>query len=131
MPNDDTVPQNTEGDQYMTLAFTPKKSTSILRIDVEAQVTAGGNISSVVALFIDSIAAALAAVFDLAGGSGYKGHGKVVLTHFMASPGASAVTFKVRAGPATAGTMTFNGAASARLMGGVAASSVVVTEYEA
>ena len=34
MPQDDTIPQNTEGDEYMTLAITPKDATNKLKIDV-------------------------------------------------------------------------------------------------
>ena len=34
IPSDDTIPQNTEGDEYMTLAFTPNSATSTLIIQV-------------------------------------------------------------------------------------------------
>ena len=34
MPCDDTIPQNTEGDEFMTLAITPTSATNKLKIDV-------------------------------------------------------------------------------------------------
>ena len=34
MPIDDTIPQNTEGDQYMTLAITPTHASNKLLIEV-------------------------------------------------------------------------------------------------
>ena len=34
IPLDDTIPQNTEGGEFMTLAITPTSATSKLRIDV-------------------------------------------------------------------------------------------------
>ena len=58
-PEDDTIPQNTEGDEYMTLAITPKSSTS--RLMITAQVF--GSVSSGtrwgIGLFKDSTADAL------------------------------------------------------------------------
>lgn len=62
MPLDDTIPQNTEGDEYMTLAITPKSATNILVIEVTgilANATAGGNMQG--AIFQDTTADALAA----------------------------------------------------------------------
>jgi hypothetical protein len=48
-----------------------------------------------------------------------------------AASSTSATTFKVRIGPATAVTFTFNGyGGTNRLFGGVVASSITITEYE-
>ena len=44
---------------------------------------------------------------------------------------AATITFKVRAGANAAGTTTFNGTGGARRMGGVAASSITITEIKA
>lgn len=126
LPFDDTIPQNTEGDQYMTLAVTPKRTTSILEIRVVAFATnsaGGGRLG--VALFQDATANALAAGF---GGTNVIGPLPLVLTHRMTSGTTSATTFKVRIGNSSAGTTTFNGDASARIYGGVLASSITITE---
>jgi len=129
--NDDTIPQNTEGDQYMTLAITPKLSTNILKIEAVAMLanTAGSTKVMQMALFQDTTANALAAVTQVSASS--NNPITVYLTHFMVAGTASATTFKIRAGLNAAGTTTFNGASGARLLGGVAASSISITELTA
>lgn len=125
MPNDDTIPQNTEGDQYMTLAITPTNSSSTLTIQVIAQLNGGANQEMIVALFQDSTAGALAAIADNLVSGEMRAMG---LTHKMAAGTTSATTFKVRAGGSNAGTTTFNGNGGTRRFGGVCASSIVITE---
>jgi hypothetical protein len=127
IPSDDTIPQSTEGDQYMTLAVTPRGATNNLRIDVVVQVASsagGGRMAA--ALFQDSTANALAVSIQ-----GFVDANKPMMlsfTHFMAAGTTSATTFKVRVGNSAAGTTTFNGASSARLYGGVSSSSITISE---
>lgn len=128
MPYDDTIPQNTEGDQYMSLAITPLSATSKLLISVVVYIAStSASTTFQMALFQDSTANALAA------GSMYPGGATNTLelmtfNHLMTSGTTSATTFKVRIGSNQASTTTFNGSASARLMGGVYASSITITE---
>lgn len=126
--NDDTIPQNTEGDEYMTLAITPKNVNNILKIEVvwNGSSSAATNVMQV-SLFQDSTANALASVPYKTEGSA--GLCNIPLTHWMTAGTTSATTFKVRAGLNAAGTTTFNGASSGRLLGGVMASSICITEY--
>jgi hypothetical protein len=129
IPIDDTIPQNTEGDQYMSLAITPTSATSNLKIEVVWNGTnSGGSHTLTVALFQDTTANALAASSQFGGAGG--GLEQVTFTHYMAAGTTSATTFKVRAG-AAAGTTTFNGAGGARYLGGVYASSITITELKA
>lgn len=127
IPSDDTIPQNTEGDQYMTLAITPNSATSTLIIQVTIQLAssaAGGRMTA--ALFQDSTANALATAVQ-----GFVDANKpfsMSFTYIMTSGTTSSTTFKVRAGASVAGTTTFNGASGARLYGGTYASSIVITE---
>lgn len=127
IPFDDTIPQNTEGDQYMSLSITPKSATSQLKIDV---IWCGSHNSGVttltVALFQDSTANALAATFNTIGGTNYLT--VLPLSYVMTSGTTSATTFKVRAGGSAAGTTTFNGQNTARAYGGKLASCIVITE---
>lgn len=129
VPLDDTIPQNTEGDEYMTLAFTPLSATSKLKIEVDlnAASTAGGAFT--VALFKDTAADAIAAAFNGIPSGGNPVN--VKFTHWMTAGSTSAMTFKVRAGLNGANTTTFNGSASARRFGGVMASSITITEIKA
>jgi hypothetical protein len=127
IPFDDTIPQITEGDQYMTLAITPKSATSKLVISVNAVLS--NSVAAVVAgaLFQDSTANALAATFgDLtAVGQSYM---SLAFTHVMTSGTTSPTTFRFRAGLHVAGTTTFNGQGGNRKFGGVLASSIVIRE---
>ena len=126
MPIDDTIPQNTEGDQYMSQAITPIFAGNLLQIDHVGMYTntAGNNFG--VALFQDSVADAIAVVSASLSVTGYVQC--VKLTHRMVATLIVATTFKVRAGPAAAHTTTFNGTAAARLFGGTMASSMLVKE---
>lgn len=128
LPIDDTIPQNTEGDQYMSLSITPQSATSTLEIDV----TFFGGISIVnnliVALFQDTTANALAVGSQYTGGAANTFIG-IKFKYMMTSGTTSATTFKVRAGTGAAGTTTFNGVAGARYFGGVYASSIIIKEY--
>ncbi len=128
LPYDDTIPQNTEGDQYMSLAITPKSALSTLIIDVvwNGAHAAGGGTYLGVALFQDSTADALKAAAALQAGDNYLM--PYAFRHVMTSGTTSATTFKVRAGMAAAGTVTFNGTAGARKYGGVMASSITIEE---
>jgi hypothetical protein len=79
-----------------------------------------------VALFQDAVANALAAVGDI-GAAGTAAQ-TISLSHYVTAGTTSATTFKVRVG-VNAGSLTFNGSAAAtRRYGGVAASSITITE---
>lgn len=130
MVNDDTIPQNTEGDEYMTLAFTPKSATNNLKIDIEwfgshSSTTAG----MYMALFQDTTVDALAAAWGTKNAIATGAVG-LTMSHFMVAGTASSTTFKVRAGAAVAGTTTFNGGGGLRLFGGVVPSSITITEIK-
>ena len=130
IPNDDTIPQNTEGDEYMTLAITPTSATNKLEIDI---VWHGSNSNTdaamFAALFQDSIANSLSVGW---GGrnSSSQARTEIKFTHVMVAGTTSLTTFKVRAGAGNAGTTTFNGAASSRQFGGVLASSITIKEIQ-
>ena len=126
LPFDDTIPQNTEGDEYMTLAITPTSATNKLRIDVVFFGTPSVSDWITAALFQDSTANALAAM-PMFHGTATAGT-PIVFTHYMTSGTTSATTFKVRAGKNGAGTTTFNGQSGGRIFGGVFASSITITE---
>lgn len=127
IPNDDTIPQNTEGDQYMSLAITPTSATNVLQIDVSL---IGSNSVAdayvIVALFQDATANALAVAATWVETA--TAYGVVTFSHYMVSGTTAATTFKVRAGAHVASTMTFNGQVTARRFGGVMASSITITE---
>lgn len=128
IPIDDTIPQNTEGDQYMSVTITPSSSSSKLIIDVIALVSPSIAITVGGAIFQDSTANALCAMATYE--PAISGTTTLVLKHIMTSGTTSATTFKFRAGCGSSGTLTFNGAGGGRLFGGISTiSSMIVTEY--
>jgi len=124
MPQDDTIPQNTEGDQYMSLAITPAAAANKLKIEVIAQCGTSGAGNLAAALFQDATAAALAGTVGYCPAAANPT--TLVFTHYMAAGTTSATTFKVRIG--SGGTITFNDANAGRLLGGITASSITITE---
>lgn len=129
IPVDDTIPQNTEGDEYMTRAITPTSATHKLKIDVVMNCSHSQEAWLTVALFQDATANALA------GARGYMittTSGQcITFSHYMTAGTTSETTFKVRAGSGGAGTFTFNGSGGTRHFGGVLASSITITEIRA
>ena len=132
LPKDDTIPQNTEGDQVMSLSITPKSTSNILYIQVviASIATSANGESTIAALFQDTTANALA-VGMCGHASGVAAANQVWSTSFihkMTAATISSTTFKVRVGCGVGGTTTFNGASAGRYFGGVAASSITITE---
>ena len=129
LPNDNTIPQITEGTQFLSLAITPTSATSklLIQYEINASTTAGAAISS--ALFQDSTASAIAAGnFTQATNWSVR----YPLTYYMTSGTTSSTTFTVRAGLETAGTICLNGnGAGVRYFGGVNYSSITITEIAA
>lgn len=129
LPFDNTAPpQNTEGDEYMVLAITPKNSNNKLKIDVLVNIAGGSaSVPMTCALFQDATANAIAATsqqttpdvnYPL----------QVKLTHFMTAGTTSATTFKVRVGSTANTTNTFNGTSGGRQLAGTYASSITIME---
>lgn len=130
IPLDDTIPQNTEGDQYMTCTITPKSALNTLKIEAIIICSSTSTATNLIAaLFQDSTANALAATTQVMISDGNSN--QLVLRHTMTAGTTAATTFKVRAGRSGAGTFTFNGRAGGRLFGAITKSSIVVTEYKA
>lgn len=127
IPFDDTIPQNTEGDQYMSLAITPKATTNNLYIDVVFSWSTNTTNITTIALYQDNNANAIACGTGRIDTSSYMT--TTTFSHFMAAGTTSSTTFKVRAG-ATTGTITLNGQSSARKYGGVLVSSITITEIK-
>lgn len=128
-PNDDTIPQNDEGDEYMTRSITPTNSSNKLIIEVIANVSTaltGGNATIVGSIFQDSTAGALATTIDNSGGTSLPQI--LTIRHYMTAGTTSSTTFKFRFGVSSAGTNTFNGFGGVRKAGGALASSITITE---
>lgn len=127
LPHDDTIPQNNEGDQYMTQAITPLSAINILNIESQFYGSSSAtNQNFTIALFQDSTANALAAVSNFENATA-RVH-ILDLSYRMQSLTVIATTFKIRAGSDTAGTTTFNGLSGGRIFGGIANSYLSIKE---
>lgn len=129
IPFDDTIPQNTEGDEYMTLAITPKSTTNLLVIQVVFFGSTSIGNDLIVALFQDTTANALSATSQY--NATATGRDVITLTYSMTAGTTSSTTFKVRAGAPLANTTTFNGNSGTRLYGAIPKSSITIWEVKA
>jgi hypothetical protein len=127
VPNDDSIPQNTEGDQVLSLPYTPLFADSTLIIEGQVCgriVNTSGVASS--SLYRDSTANAL--VTNAIFWSGTASVGFMTLYAEVSAVAASSTTFKVRCG-AHVGSFSYNGdTAGSRLYGGVFNSFLKITE---
>lgn len=129
IPEDDTIPQIGEGGEFMTQAIVPSSAANVLRIRgaVNGSLSAGTNL--VAAVFQDATAGALvAAAFVNPVNGDYQ---TIHVEHQMLAATTVSTTFRVRAGPNTAGTFTFNGTGAGRIFGGVFNSYLSITEIVA
>jgi hypothetical protein len=130
IPFDNTIPQITEGDQFMSLVFTPTSATSKLLIQVifmGANATSG-SVGFCVALFQTGTSNALACTFNSLPNASIT---EYPLNHYMTAGTTSAITFTVRAGSSNGGTTTINGQSGIQYGGGTSASSITITEIAA
>ncbi len=125
IPVDDSIPQNTEGDEYMTLSITPSNIAHTLVITAWATVNVSSSSFMTMALFQDANVDALAATCDF---NGVSVPNQIMLTYVMPAGTISATTFKIRMG-GTSGSIYFNGLIGGRVYGGVSNSGMQIVEY--
>lgn len=128
IPQDNTIPQITEGTEFMTVSITPKTTTSKLVIEVKALVALTNTGHAIGALFVGATANALAV--DMQWNQTNEAQ-KLIVTAEMTSGTVSPLTFRFRAGANAANTITFNGNAGADIFGAIPKSTIRVTEYKA
>lgn len=127
IPNDDTIPQNTEGTEIVTVSITPTSASSTIEIEFRGMGAASGSANLVAALFKDSGANALAASTGIAGSVNLPGPIGIIYQESAGST--SARTYKIRVG-ANTGTCRLNGTTTGRLYGGTSAATLVVREIK-
>ena len=128
IPCDNTIPQNTEGAQLLSLAITPTSASNLLLIEFIG--SQGAADVQTVALFQDSTANALAA-----GQGGYIFSGvssTTHVTHRMTAGTTSATTFKIRYGANTdPGYANQEGGGTGDSLGSRLGSILKITEIKA
>lgn len=125
IPLDDTIPNDSEGFQFLSAAWDAVSANS--KYSVEVAINIGQNTSnhSIAALFATATTA-LMAVAHIQGIACVQ----LNLAYHATTTATTTKTFKVRAGSVSAGTYWLNAdGAGARLFGGTMISSIKITEF--
>lgn len=131
MPNDDSIPQNNEGDQYMTQAATPMSAANVLDVELHAQCAlVSSNRYAQGALFQDATANALAATALKTDGNAAAIPLPLAINKRILAATTSATTLKFRGGAEDTNGFQFNGFSGSRKYGGVAHSFMEVRELQ-
>lgn len=123
IPNDDTIPQFSEGTLIVSASITPKSSSSNLLIIFSTGGTSGATTAAITALFVDSGANAIAAQYISSDASTLVYSGSLIFV--VASGSTSARTYQIRVG---GGDLKINGTAASRSFGGVASTPMIIIE---
>ncbi|MDE1151416.1 MAG: hypothetical protein PW788_02670 [Micavibrio sp.] len=125
IPLDDTIPQNTEGTEILTVTITPSSASSVLEIQFNGFASGSSAAVFTAALFRDSTASAICTQSSVPGGVSLPT--AIGLLYYEAAGSTVARTYKIRAG-LNSGTTRMNGSTSARFFGGTAQSVLTVRE---
>jgi hypothetical protein len=124
IPIDNTIPQITEGAEWLTLDITPKSSTNKLVVNVVVPLASGATPAyTAVALFKVGTSDALAVEALLPTANGFM---TVPLNYWMTAGTTSTITFKVRIGVNNG--ITYIGMGTASYYGARLCSSITITE---
>jgi hypothetical protein len=127
MPIDNTIPQNTEGNEVLSCTVTPTNASSTLKITFNGFVGGSSNQTVGAALFVDSTANALNATCAAIAGAGSINTG-LTLVHYESAASTTQRVYRVRIGGGDSVDFFLNGDGTARQFGGVAAASLTVEE---
>jgi hypothetical protein len=126
VPLDSTIPQNTEGDQYLTVTLTPISATSTLRVTACVNISNSVNNSIAMSLFRDSTADALCTTaLDVLANT----FANLNMEFMVTSGSTSSTTFNIRIGGTSAGTLRVNSVGATQYFGASFLSSLTVTEF--
>lgn len=126
IPADDTIPQITEGDSYLSASITPVDASSVLEIEVNIHLCSSASGNLIAALFRGTVADALCVAVVRNDSTGFPT--QIKMRWSVSAGSTAATTFTLRAGGAAAGTTTVNGGAGARLFGGALYSGFTIKE---
>jgi len=132
IPEKDTLPQNTEGTEFLTMAFTPLSATSTLYITFTTGLSSSNSTTqkATAALFVDTTADALCAIKGGTAG-GVERDSVLTLVFNVAAASVTARTYKIRMGMSQAGTIYVGGNDANTDFGGNLAAGMTIMEVEA
>lgn len=128
IPQDNTIPQSTEGTEFLTATITPRSANSKLLVELDTTYSSNtGSAYITGALFRDSGADAIAVSCGIIGVTGVD---SMHIVSYENANAATATTFKFRMGPSVAATCAINGivGSSGASFGGVMKTRIRITE---
>jgi len=129
IPQDDTIPQSTEGVEFLTVTLTPTNAASTIHLQFESQGSANGIRNIIFSLFEGSASNAFAATYYTVTTSNYMS--PMVLSASISAGSTSARTYRLRAGcsAGTAGTVyLLRDALASQYFGGTNTARLIATE---
>jgi hypothetical protein len=131
IPNDDTIPQITEGNEFMTQSIQATSAANVFNVEAQGSFAHTASARMIMALFQDAAANALAAVSQNLSATVSTMGTPIRINYDALCAGTSPTTFRIRAGGTTGATTTFNGEAGGRIFGGAIPSFLRVRELMA
>jgi len=130
MPFDNTAPgpQDSEGDEYLSLSITPTSLANLIEIDALLNVAGSANLTFTAALFSDQDGTNNCIVAHTEDGTDADGPSQISIYAIDTVDAASATAYSVRAGLSGAGTLSFNGTAGAGIHAGYEQSYIKLLE---
>jgi len=130
LPHDDTIPQITEGNEYLTLAITPTTTSNALLIEVQVMISSPGAADLIIAIFNTDVhstdAQAVSSMYMVTATTT-----QCMSIQYYYIPGiTSATTWRLRCGTHQAGLTNINGGSGNQKFGGKANTSMTITEIE-
>jgi len=125
---DDSIPQITEGDEYMALTFTPVSATNKIGIEVNIHLSSNISTNIITALFKDNLTDSIAASPEY--GVAIDSIERLRLYHELIANTTNQLRFSLRAGGVASGTTTMNGVGGVRVLGGVINSYIKIIEFK-
>lgn len=126
VPLDDTIPQFSEGTQLMNKSITCSSAANVVSVISQANLSYSTNVQVTMSMFQDTTSDALCTCSQNVEASN---HCIVLgLLYFGKVGTVSSTTYRVRAGGASAGTLTFNGSGGSRNFGGIMNSYLEIRE---
>lgn len=128
MPSDDTIPQRSEGDEYMTVTLSAISGANVgvLECHLNLSSSAAGTLTT--AIFSNSTTDAFAATANVSESPGRMFQQTIRFARLLGR--LTPIVVSVRAGNSAPGTTTFNGVNGARLYGGSYSSYIQFMELQ-
>ena len=124
----DTIPQNTMGTEYLSVAsYTPTVLDARIRVSVLFAYTTVGVIGIMAALFRSDNSGARACGMNITGGTDYEG--QILFEHEWVVDTLTPYTWSVRAAGSTSSAIRLNGRSSGRVYGGAWTSYLRIDEF--